>query len=42
MLNPELGGFDHVIYVSHADDAIDLADTRVDVVAGATRVRQAA
>jgi len=38
----ELGGFEHVLYVSHADDAVDAADTQVDVWQGATTVRRAA
>jgi DNA repair exonuclease SbcCD ATPase subunit len=35
-----LGGYDHVIYVSHADDSIDAADTVVDVRRGAATIRR--
>jgi exonuclease SbcC len=38
----ELGGFDHVLYISHADDAVDQADTVIDVSNGGATVRCAA
>lgn len=38
----QLGQYDHVLYVSHADDAIDAADTIVDVRNGAAKIRRVA
>jgi len=38
----ELGQYDHVLFVSHADDAIEAADTIVDVRMGAATVRRVA
>jgi exonuclease SbcC len=36
----ELGGYDHVIYVSQSQDAVDMADTIIDVWQGAATVRR--
>lgn len=38
----QLGQYEHVLYVSHADDAIDAADTIVDVKQGAATIRRVA
>lgn len=38
----QLGQYDHVLYVSHADDAIDAADTIVEVRNGAAKIRRVA
>jgi hypothetical protein len=38
---PELGGYHHVMYVSHAEDAVE-ADTIIDMSDGRPTVRRIA